>query len=213
MDIFVCWPSPAVVNLKNGKQQVVLNSPTKIMGVDAESGKLVWHCKGLGGKSLSTTTVSTPTVHGETIYIMTAGPYVRPTVMALKAGGSGDVTKTHVLWKVRGGSGICSPVVHKGKIYWVDGVAYCMSTDKGKVLTSKRIYDAQGEYASAIVADGKIFAVTRFDGVFVLAEGKKLEVLARNNFEGDDSIFNATPAISDGQIFIRSNEYIYSIGK
>ena len=67
-------------------------------------------------------------------------------------------------------------------------------------------------YASVVAGDGKIYAVSRSKGTLVLSADPKLEVLATNKME-DDSIFNAGPAIQDGQIYLRSDKFLYCIGK
>lgn len=207
-----CWASPVVVTLKDGKQEVVMNGPQKIFGLDAKTGTVLWHCKGIGGSGDAGTTCSTPAVSGDMVYMMAASPFIQSSIIAIRAGGRGEIDKTHVLWKERGGAGICSPVAAGDYVYWVDSFVHCVAAKDGKLITKDRLYDNRGEYASAIVADGKVFAQTRFDGVFVLKEGKDLKPLAKNQFTGDETQFNATPAISDGKIFIRSNEFLYCIG-
>jgi len=66
-------------------------------------------------------------------------------------------------------------------------------------------------YASAVAADDKIYIPSRTSGVFVLAADPKFDLLACNKFEGDSSRFDGTPAVSNGQIFLRSNEYLYCV--
>ena len=67
-------------------------------------------------------------------------------------------------------------------------------------------------YASATLADGKIYAVSRNEGAYVLAAEPKYKLLAHNKIASDDSVFNASPAISNGQLFIRSDKALYCIG-
>jgi hypothetical protein len=67
-------------------------------------------------------------------------------------------------------------------------------------------------YSSAVAADGKIFILSRTAGMFVFAARPAFEILARNRLEGDDGPFDGTPAISDGQIFLRSNAFLYCVG-
>jgi outer membrane protein assembly factor BamB len=212
-DLPICWTSPVVVNLKDGKQEVVLSAPGKVIGYEPDSGEVLWTCKGLGGGGISGATCSTPAVQGERLFIMSAGPSTPPTMLALRAGGRGDVTATHLLWTQKVGGGICSPVAAGTHVYFVDGFANCLNAEDGKVVYKERIYDARGEYASAVLAGGRLYALSRFDGLFVLKAGEKFERLAQHTFEGDNSIFNATPAIAAGRLFIRSNEYLYCFAK
>lgn len=212
-DVPISWFSPVVVNLGGGKQEVILNAPGRISGLDPDSGEELWHCQGLGGGGISGATCSTPAVQGDRVFIMSAGPSTPATILCVRAGGRGDVTKTHLAWKQKVGAGICSPVAHDKFVYFLDGFAHCLEADTGKVVYKERLYDARGEYASPVIADGKIFALTRFDGLFVLPLGEKFGESVQNTFEGDRSIFNSTPAISDGRLFIRSNAFLYCIGK
>jgi hypothetical protein len=67
-------------------------------------------------------------------------------------------------------------------------------------------------YASPVVADGKIYCVSRGAGVFVVEANPKLRQLAHNVFKADTSAFNATPVVSDSQLLLRSDRYLYCIG-
>jgi len=67
-------------------------------------------------------------------------------------------------------------------------------------------------YASVVAGDGKLFAVSRDKGVFVIAAQPKYELLATNQLD-DKSVFNASPAIADGQLYLRSDKFLYCIGK
>ncbi len=69
-----------------------------------------------------------------------------------------------------------------------------------------------GNYSSPVIADGKIYQFTRDGTCHVLAAQPNYNLLATNRFESDSSGFNATPALSNGQMFVRSNQYLYCIG-
>ena len=134
--------------------------------------------------------------------------------MAVKAGGRGDVTKTHVVWNKKMGHVVSSPLYHDGLVYFLsNGTANCVKASDGSVVYKERIKGAGEAYASPIVADGKIYYVTRDSGVYVVATGVKFNLLAHNTFKPDTSICNAGPAISDSQILLRSDRYLYCIGK
>ena len=110
-----------------------------------------------------------------------------------------------------------SPVFHDGHLYAIDqaGYASCINTKTGEEVFRERL-DISGDgdkiYASLVAADGKVYGVTRLDGTVVLALQPELKILARNYLD-DDTVFNATPAIVDGQILIRSDKALYCIGK
>jgi len=108
---------------------------------------------------------------------------------------------------------VTSPVVSDGHLYWVSdrGIACCVKADTGDVVYRERLRGRRF-YASVVLADGKLFAVSRTNGTFVLKAGPKFKLLAHNRFADDDSVFNAGPAISGGKILIRSDRYLYCIG-
>ena len=135
--------------------------------------------------------------------------------VAIRAGGKEDVTETNILWTSRESSYVPSPVEHNGRLYWVSdrGIAYCMEADTGKVIYREKL-DAKGSksfYASVVLADEKLYAVSRKSGTFVLAAKPEFEQLAHNQFASDDSDFNGSPAISNSRLFLRSNKYLYCI--
>jgi hypothetical protein len=180
------------------------------------------------------------------VFVCGGGPSYM-TQMAIRCGGSGDVTKTHVLWRQRGGANVPTPVAYKGHLFGVNdrGVAFCLNAQTGTSDYQQRLQASleapvqpvafqpprgrrgmgrggfgRGDfgggglsfYASAVAADDKIFIPSRTSGVFVLAADSEFKMLACNKFEGDESRFDGTPAISDGQIFLRSNKYLYCVG-
>ena len=69
------------------------------------------------------------------------------------------------------------------------------------------------DYSSPVLAAGKIYQFTKQGTCFVIEAKPEFKLLATNKFESDESEFNGTPAISEGEMFVRSNEYLYSIGK
>ena len=93
----------------------------------------------------------------------------------------------------------------------IDGVAD--AANLGAAVFGHRVLnDAIQAAQLAAAAAGKIYALTRSDGLYVLAGSGKFENLAHLDFD-DDSVFNASPAISNGRIYIRSNAYLYCLGK
>jgi outer membrane protein assembly factor BamB len=201
------WSTPALVAVPGGGQEVVLNTPNFVLAFDPKTGMKLWECEGIGGSAATTT----PVAKGGIVYVMGAGAEGR-TTLAVRAGGRGDVTQTHVVWKQKAGAGIISPVLYGEYLYWVNGEAWCLRADTGEVVYRERLYEGKQEYASAVAADGKLFAFTRHNGAYVLAATGKFERLAHNDL-GDASAFHASPAISDGRLLVRSNEYLYCIGR
>jgi len=205
------WSTPVLVNTKEGAQEIVLSLPGKVLAYDPANGKELWQCKGIvSGGFGGGYTISSPVVKDGIVYIMGGGPF-GSTVLAVKAGGRGDVNKSHVLWRKDTGGSTCSPVLVGDNLCWVNGSLVALSTADGKQTGKERLYDSRSEYVSAVAAGDKIFALTRFDGLFVV-DRNNFKKLAHNTFEGDNSIFNASPAIANGRLYIRSNAYLYCIG-
>ena len=233
------WSTPAVVDA-GGHTELVVSSEGRVSGLD-HSGKELWHCDGLQGYTCPSVTP------GDGVVFVSGGGPSYMTQMAIRCGGSGDVTKTHVLWRQRGGANVPTPVAYKGHLFGVNdrgGVAFCLNAQTGKPDYQQRLQASlepevqpvafqpprgrrgmgrggfgRGDfgggglsfYASAVAADDKIYIPSRTSGVFVLAADSEFKMLACNTFEGDDSRFDGTPAISDGQIFLRSNRYLYCV--
>jgi outer membrane protein assembly factor BamB len=213
-EIGATWASPILVPRSDGKQELVLSQPGKVVGYDPENGKELWRCQGLPKPEIGGI-YNTPVAKDDVVYAVGGGaPGQQAIGVAVRAGGRGDVNKTHVLWRIKAGSTVNSPVVQGDYLYYIDiGFVNCLRLDTGKVVYKERFYETPREYPSPVVAGDKIFMLTRFDGLFVLSTGGKFEELAHNSFPDDNSVFNASPAFSNGRIYIRSNAYLYCIGK
>jgi outer membrane protein assembly factor BamB len=223
------WGSPALVETKDGKTEVVVSWPGKIVAYDPLTGSQKWTCDGIGagggggggggggfggGKGMGGGyTSSTPVSKDGIVYAIGGGGPTPTTALAVTAGGSGDVTKTNVLWRSKSGSNAPSPVIVGNELCWVDGSLTALDLASGKSVAKDRLYDARGEYVSAVASGSKIYALTRSDGLFVLDAADKFTQLDHHEFDGDTSIFNASPAISNGKLILRSNAYLYCIGK
>jgi outer membrane protein assembly factor BamB len=131
--------------------------------------------------------------------------------MAIRGGGRGDVTKSHVLWKQeKAGASHCSPVLVGERLCWFSGNAYALSTKDGSVQQRESMEYLTNLYSSPIVVGETIALFTR-GGIAYVLRAKDFEILATNDL-GDASGINASPALSSGQLFIRSNRYLYCIG-
>jgi outer membrane protein assembly factor BamB len=117
-----------------------------------------------------------------------------------------------VLWTKQGEGGyVPSPVAHGGKLFLVDdkGVASCWDVKTGKQFWKERL-SGKGHHASAVVADGRIYLTSDEGMTFVLKAADEFEVLAKNPL--GERVF-ASPAFSDGDIFIRGAKYLWCVGE
>ncbi|HEY8186425.1 MAG TPA: PQQ-binding-like beta-propeller repeat protein [Pyrinomonadaceae bacterium] len=202
------YTTPAL--LRYGKStELVITGGDCVTGHDLATGKELWRANGLNpDNDPSYRIVASPVVFNEIIYAPTR---VRP-LLALKAGGRGDVTSSHVLWSTANGPDVPTPVTDGKYFYIVNdrGVVWCLDARTGtEIYGPLRI--KPGTYsASPVLADGKIY-VTNEDGLTtVIKAGPKFEVLAENAL---NDYCLSSPAISDGQIFIRTAQNLYCIGK
>lgn len=135
-------------------------------------------------------------------------------VRAIRPGGQGDITASHIAWKVtRSLPYVSSPLCYQGRLYTIKngGLASCYEAKTGRVIYQDERLDALGDYySSAIAANGRIYIASQKGQVVVFTAGDKLDILARNDLT--ESIF-ATPAIVDGLLYLRTDGHLYAFGK
>lgn len=204
-NIVRAWTTPTIVNLPDGKQELVVNQKSEILGFNPDTGKKLWTCEGIQDY------VVPVVVQNDGIIYCLGGRSNRS--IAVRPGGRGDVTKTHKLWEVNVGANVTSPVFYDGHLYWASdrGVAFCLNAKNGEVVYKNRLPTKTRLYASIVMADQKLYITTRDNGVVVLKAAPEYVELAQNEIETDEGLFNASPAVSEGSIYLRSNGYLYRI--
>jgi outer membrane protein assembly factor BamB len=138
-------------------------------------------------------------------------------LFAIKPGGHGDITKTHVVWTIgRHLPYVSSPLDYHGRVYCVKngGLASCYDAKTGDTIYQAERLDAPGDYySSAIGVDDRVYVASQKGTVVVIdaaPDAKQLHVLARNNM--GEQVY-ATPAILDGKIFLRTDKHLYAFGE
>ena len=196
---------PPVVIEVSGKKQLVLTGSKCVASYDPDTGKQLWLIDGPTEQF-----VSSMVMH-DGVLLLTAG-FPKNWIMAIDPSGTGNVTKSHVLWSKAGEGGyVPSPVAHAGKLFLVDdaGVASCWDVKTGKQFWKERL-SAKKHHASAVAADGRIYLTSDEGMTFVLKAGAEFEVLAKNPL--GEPVF-ASPAFSDGDIFIRGAKHLWCIAE
>jgi len=130
----------------------------------------------------------------------------------LKAGGRGDVTRSHVLWSFGSGPDVPTPVTDGTYLYVVNdrGIMFCLDLKTGKEHYGRQRLRPGTYSGSPVLADGKIY-ITNEDGLTsVIKAGPAFELLAENDF---DDYTLSSPAVSEGQIFFRTRNFLYAIGQ
>jgi len=199
------WNTPHLVEVPNGKHELAVTVKGWILGFDPKTGNELWRCEAVPDY-ICPSIVS----HKGVLYALGGRS---SKAIAVRSGGRGDVTDTHKLWQADVGANVCSPVVHDGHLYWVSDrnrTAYCLSLADGLVKYSERV--GPQPYASALLADGRLYIVTRNGGTLVLAAKPQFEQLALNKLE-DGSTFNASAIVCNATLILRSDENLYGIKK
>lgn len=202
------YTTPALLRY-GSTTEVVITGGDVVTGHDLTTGKELWRVDGLNpDNDANYRIVASPVVHGELIIAPTRE---RP-MLVLKAGGRGNVTKSHVLWSFGNGPDVPTPVTDGTYLYVINdrGIMWCLDPRTGREIYGRQRL-APGTYSgSPVLADGKIY-VTNEDGVTsVVKAGPAFELLASNDF---DDYTLSSPAVSEGQIFIRTQKHLYCIGR
>lgn len=202
------WNTPALVTTPEKTQEVLISMQKWLVAVDPDTGKELWRADGVD-RYVCPSVVA----HDGIVYAIGGGH----TSLAVKAGGKGDVSKTNGLWKLSKGSNVGSPIYHEGHLYWAhdsQGTVYCQEAATGNVVYAERLKPPSGQiWASPVLADGKLYYVSKENGTYIVAAQPKFQQLAHNVIEGDNSRSNASLAVSEGQLFLRNDQYLYCIGK
>lgn len=198
------WSTPVLVKVPGGQTELVVSGSHKVLGYDPDTGKELWHAN-----SFNWYVCPTVTAHDGVVYTLQ-----NSTAVAVKAGGRGDVTKTHTVWQKKFGATVTSMVYHDGHVYWANqGRAICLKASDGSEAYRESLPEGGDFYASPVLADGKIYYVSREKGAYVIEAAPKFKLLAHNSLAPDTSVFNGTPAVSASQLILRSDRFLYCIGK
>jgi outer membrane protein assembly factor BamB len=205
-DVRDSWSTPAVLTLPSGKKELVVSLHSKAWGIDPASGEKLWECA-----AVPDYVCPAVVTHGDVAFVSGGR---KPVTLAVRGGGRGDVTATHKLWEIKDTPKVPSPLYFEGRLYWVSdpGVACCVKADNGETVYKERLSGLGRVYATALAADGKLFVFSREKGAVVLALGPEFKELARNDL-GDPSVFNASPVADGGQLIVRSDKFLYCLGK
>ena len=152
--------------------------------------------------------VASPLVHGDLLFV----PSRERPLLAIKPGGRGDVTTSHVLWKFMNGPDVPSPVTDGTYLYSINdrGLVYCLDVKTGETVYGPQRLRPATYSASPVLVEGRIY-ITDEDGVTsILKAGPTFELLGENSL-GEYTL--SSPAIVGGQIFLRTDNALYAIGQ
>ena len=203
------YTTPALLEY-DGKKEIVVTGGDVVTGHDLETGKELWRAHGLNpGKARNYRIIASPLVAGGLVIAPTR---IRPMV-AIKPGGRGNVTATHTAWTFDRGPDVPTPVSDGKLLYCVNdrGVVEVLDVQTGAVVYGPERLKPAIYSASPMLADGKIY-VTNEEGLTSAssAPAPKFELLAENPSE---EYTLSTIAVSKGQLFLRTEKFLYAIGK
>lgn len=202
-EVWLSWSSPQLVP-SGDRIELVLSGSEKLDGYDPRTGSRLWTIRGLAREC-----VPTPVV-GHGMLFVVSGP--NGTHYAIKPGGSGDITDSHVVWKNDKGTSFVPSAILVGERYYLaddKGIGSCLDAHSGKLIWKKRFGDKFT--ASPVSADGKLFFTNEAGSTLVLdATQASYEEVARNDI--GEEVY-ASPAISQGRFFLRTAKNLVCVGK
>ena len=200
------WSTPLVLEV-NGRDELIMSWPGQLRGLDPKTGKELWHCDGLNPL------VYASPIYGEGVLVAMSG--FMGSAIAVKTGGTGDVTASHRLWKRdRTKNRICSGVITGGHIYVMnmEGIAECLELNTGRTVWEERL-PGRGpkadSWSSMVLAGDRIYLPNQSGDVTVLRASPKFEVIAVNSIGNE--MCNASLAVSDGELFLRTDKHLWCI--
>ncbi len=205
------WGTP-LIHSSPERTQVVVNGWPWIVAYDLDTGKEFWRIRGGGDNP-----VPTPFEANGWIYITNAHGAKSP-IYVVRPNANGDISPAEetlaneaIVWsKSRGGAYMSTPVVYRGYLYLgnSNGVVRCFDATTGEKIYEKRLASGAAILSSLVAADGKVFCASENGTVYVLAAGPEFNILSRNRM--GNACF-ATPAISQGVLYLRTTENLVAI--
>jgi outer membrane protein assembly factor BamB len=209
------WATPTVYTGAGPRRaELVTNAPKFIRGYDPDTGKELWRL----GRS-SNITAPTP-VFDRDLIVVASGRRPSAPIFVIKAGARGDITLPegaagggHVVWtRERAGSYMPTPLIYRGHLYVLrnQGIFSCYDLRTGELEYEQRLPEVgSGFSASPVAADGKLYLSSEDGDIFVVRAGPQFEVIGRN---GMGQPIMATPAISEGVLFVRGERDLFAVG-
>jgi outer membrane protein assembly factor BamB len=197
------YSSPVVVQGPSGVELIV-NSNSGVESFDPLTGKSLWNYP-----EVNRFPIPVAMVDGGILYLSRG--YRSSPYMAIRLGGRGDITKTHVAWRVPTGGPYVSSLVHyQGVIYMStdNGILSAVDAKNGERLWQERVGGTFS--ASPIAGDGKVYFVSEGGETVVIKAGRTFEIVARNKLDGH---FVASPAAGGGKVFLRADDRLYAVGR
>lgn len=203
------WNTPLLVTADSGREELIVARHGDVLAFDPDSGKPLWSCK----TDIEWYMVPSAVAADGVIYYL--GGRSGTAALAIRAGGSGDVTETHRLWTSKSGSNVTSPIYLDGHLYWMNdkrGIAYCAKAETGELVYEERLGGIGQVYGSPVLADGRLYYFDRHGKTAVVAAKPEFQLLAMNELD-DRSKFDGSPAVDGRRLLVRSEKILYCLGQ
>ncbi|HWN98145.1 MAG TPA: PQQ-binding-like beta-propeller repeat protein [Blastocatellia bacterium] len=200
---YQAYTTPLIVKLPTG-DQIISPGAYRAIAYEPLTGKEIWQVRYGDGFS----NVPRPVYGNGLVFICTG--FQQPSLLAVRLDGRGDVTKKQIAWTLTRGAPLTpSPLLVGEELYVItdNGIATCVDAKTGKEYWRARL--GGNHSASPIYADGRIYFLSEEGESVVIAPGKELKVLAKNELDGETL---ASMAVSGGSIFVRSRTHLYRLG-
>ena len=200
------YGTPCVLKDGKGKEQLVLTSGANgVYALNPTDGKVLW-----GADVFDKRSVSSPILAGGLIFGTCGSGGGGNYLVAVRPGGAGDVTATHVQYRIRQSMPyVPTGIAHGGRLYlWSDkGVVTCVKPESGDVIWKERVDGAFS--GSPIWADGKLYCMSHDGELVVIAAADKFKLLGRSDL---GELSRSTPAVAGGQMYLRTESHLIAIG-
>jgi outer membrane protein assembly factor BamB len=210
------WGTPVLATTKSGRNELIVSVPREIWALDPKTGKLLWYSQATEADQASTS----PYVHDGVVYAVTGRG---GGSLAVRTGGSGDVSESAVVWTGKETSRFASPLGYQSKLYLVSGDTLTVLDEaSGEKIKQVRLQGGSNrgggmmggtDYPSPIIAGGKLYYLKGNGETFVFDVAGEAEQVSVNLVTPDTESFGGTPAVADGRLFLRSDKHLYCIAK
>ncbi len=205
------WHAPVLAEV-DGKAQIIMAQAQYVRAFDADDGREVWNCK----SGIAWYVCPQPIVKDGIAYVIGGRSGIGGLAVRL-GGGTGDVTSTHRLWNLGQGTNVPSPLIEGDHLYFAHegkGEAYCVNLESGEFVYQETLSPNPGQiYASPVLAGDRIVYLGRGGRAVIVEADPKFQIVGDATLENGRGVFNASPAIAGGRLFIRSDKFLYCIGK
>ena len=222
------YTTPFVLE-RDGKQEIIVSSTAGVTSYDPKDGAVIWNWtwvwkpdpdapklknKGKGGPGGPLRNVGGPIYHNGMIYAISGDGGGDRHMVAIKAGTTGDVTDSALVWEMKKITPYVPMVLAQGDyVYWIadkENKGVCADAKTGKIQWEERLPGAGQVAASPLLIDGKIYSFNESGRGTVLEASPKFHVLADNDLK--EGVM-ATPAVANGRLYVRTTSHLYCFGK